>query len=272
MKAGAPKSRSKSIRYGAPAVTRAITLLRLLADEPAGATLAHLCRRSGISKNSVFRILNTLAHEGILDRDEESQKFFLSGELLGIAFRGTGVDQLAAIAREPMRKLRDQTGETVLLGKLLRGQGVVLEQVTGSHSVKVHIEPGTPFYLHCSAPAKAILAALPEDERKALIQTISFKKLTPKTITDPVVFENQLKSAARHGYAFDLGEETADIRCVAAPILDYRSRPVAALWITGPASRFGNLPMKQFAAKVSQTAKSISHQIGYTANHENSPA
>lgn len=260
-------SRSSKPRYGAPAVQRAVVLLRLLAEEPAGSTLAHLCRRSGISKNSVFRILNTLVNEGILERDEESQKFCIGGELLGIAFRGTGVDQLAEIAMEPMRQLRNQTGETVLLGKLLRGHGVVLEQIPGTHPVKVHIEPGTPFLLHCSAPGKSILAALPEVERRALIKSISYPKLTPKTITNPKSFEKHLRGVAENGFAVDLGEETPDIRCVSAAILDYRNRPVAAVWITGPASRFESAQLKKFAREVMETAARISKRIGSAAQN-----
>src|SRR5690606_1307114 len=94
----------------------------------------------------------------------------------------------------------------------------------------------------------------------------SFRKLTPKTIGDPATFENHLRTAAQKGFAVDLGEETPDIRCVASPILDYRGRPVAAVWITGPASRFGNRQIQDFAVKVSETARRISGRIGFAGN------
>jgi Transcriptional regulator len=259
----APKSSGrKKPRYGAPAVERAVELLQLLAEEPAGCTLAQLCKRSNISKNSVFRILNTLVAADILEKDEDSQKFSIGGKLLGIAFRGTGAGQLTGVALDFMKQLRDQTGETVLLGKVLTDRGVVLEQVSGLHPVKVHVEPGTPFLLHSSAPGKAFLAALPEKERKQRVRHLTLRKQTERTLTNRVVFLKHLKHVSRTGIAVDLGEDTEGIHCVASAIRDYRNVPIAAVWITGPASRLGARQLPSLGKMVGEIAARISARFG----------
>jgi len=237
-------------------------ILRLVAANPEGVTLAKLCRESTITKNSIFRILNTLVEEGVLRRDPASQQFTMTGQLLGMAYRGTGADVLSQVVQEPMRQLRDTTGETVLFGKLLGGQGVVLEQIPGTQAVKVQVEIGVRFQLHCAAPAKAILAVLPEEERVRICQSMDYPRYTKQTITGAAAMLKELAGVEASGIAYDRGEEIEDIRCVAAALLDHRKRPVGAIWITGPASRLDDAALVRHGREVLATARLLSQHLG----------
>jgi len=250
--------------YLSPAVSRTIEILRLIAKNPSGVTLAKLCRESTITKNSIFRILNSLVLEGVLQRDAASQQFTMTGELLGIAYRGTGADALSQIVIEPMRQLRDQTGETVLFGKLLKDRGVVLEQMPGSFAIKVQVEIGVTFPLHVAAPAKAIMACLPLPEREKVCGSIEYPKFTANTITSAEALLAQLAGVEKSGIAYDRGEEIEDIRCVASAILDHRGSPVGALWLTGPASRLSDALLEEYGLIVREKAKLVSIHLGGT--------
>lgn len=253
-------------RYSAPAVSRAVAILRILADHPEGISLADLSRISKIAKNSVFRILSTLVDEGCLAKDEGTQRFTMTGQLLDIAFRGTGADMLSQIALEPMRKLRESCGETVLLGKLAGHEGVVLEQVPGRQPVKVVVELGARFRLHTAAPAKAILAAMRTEESAPMLAAMTFKRFTPRTIVSLGDFSRALEKVKIEGCAWDLGEEIEDIRCVAAAIIDHRRIPVAAIWVTGPASRITGARLKKIGPLVLREANAISTHLGCPAD------
>lgn len=248
--------------YLSPAVSRAMEILRLIAANPGGITLAKLCRECTITKNSIFRILNTLVEEGVLQRDPASQQFTMTGQLLGLAYRGTGADVLSQVVIEPMRQLRDKTGETVLFGKLLGERGVVLEQMPSAHPIKVQVEIGVTFPLHSAAPAKAILARLPMAERERICQRIDYAKFTEQTLDSPEAMLAELVEIERTGIGYDWGEEMADIRCVAAAIMDHRNLPVGAIWITGPASRLSDKTLKNFGAHVLETARFVSRHLG----------
>ncbi len=76
-----------------------------------------------------------------------------------------------------------------------------------------------------------------------------------------------LKKAKVEGCAWDLGEEIADIRCVAAPIFSHSRSPVAAIWMTGPASRITEARLRQLSPLVLGEANAISLHLGCPADH-----
>ena len=65
----------------------------------------------------------------------------------------------------------------------------------------------------------------------------------------------------KNGVAYDRGEELSDLRCAAAPIPDRRNQTVAAVWITGPASRLSPGKLKQFGGFVRETASQIAQKL-----------
>ncbi len=262
MKNKETETRETQPNYLSPAVSRALEILRLIAANPGGITLARLCRESKITKNSIFRILNTLVAEGALQRDPASQQFTMTGQLLGLAYRGTGADVLSQIVMEPMRQLRDRTGETVLFGKLLGTRGVVLDQLPSSNAIKVQVEIGITFPLHSAAPAKAILARLPSAERIKICQSIDYPTFTERTVSSAKALLSELEEIEKTQIAYDWGEEATDIRCAGSAIIDHRSLPVGAIWITGPASRLNNARLKECAKEVLNTASCVSRHLG----------
>ena len=65
----------------------------------------------------------------------------------------------------------------------------------------------------------------------------------------------------KKGYAWDLAEETEGMHCVGAPIFDYRHRPIAAIWITGPSSRIRVENIDEIGADIRQHADVISDSL-----------
>jgi len=164
-----------------------------------------------------------------------------------------------------LASLRDATGETALLGTLSGGNGVVLDQVPSSHPVKVVVEIGHAFPLHTAAPAKAIIAFLPEAERERLIGGMVFKRHTRHTLTSAKAYRVELAGVRTLGHAIDRGEESETFACAAAPVFDRRGRPVAAIWISGPVDRVTPEKMAALGERVRRAAADLSGKLGYRA-------
>ena len=162
------------------------------------------------------------------------------------------------------------TGETALLGTLAGNHGVVLDQVASSHPVKVVVEIGHAFTLHTAAPAKAMLAHWSPEAQKTFVQQMKFTKHTRHTITNATAFHAELKQASKTGYALDRGEESETFACVAAPVFDHRSHPVASIWISGPSDRVTPGNLDKLGQKVKQFADQLSRQLGYHARESGS--
>ena len=64
------------------------------------------------------------------------------------------------------------------------------------------------------------------------------------------------------GYAVDDEETFAGVRCIAAPIHDHSRQVIAALGISGPATRITREQLPDFAGIVMQAAAQLSADLG----------
>lgn len=252
---------AESPGYQVPALVRGLKILEHLAGVPAGATLSEVLTALALPKPSVFRLLQTLAEQGYVQRDAAGGRYRLSRKMLALGYAAVDANGLVERSLDVLRSLRDATGETTLLAVLAGREGIVLEQVASPHAVKVLVQVGHRFPLHSAAPGKAILAFLPAAEREALLATLELRRFTARTITTREAFDAELAQVRRSGVAFDRGEELDDLRCVGAPVLDARGQVLAAIWVTGPASRLSEQGLAGFAAQVAAHARTLSQRF-----------
>ena len=259
---GNQKSTTNLSRYRVPILDRALALVELLGQHPAGMNVTELSEALKIPKNSAFRIAVTLQENGYLERLESSKSYRLTSKF--IAFGATAVSEanLFEKALGVMRELRDRTRETVLLGTRIGPEGVVLDQVPGTHAFRFSVDPGVRFPLHTAAPGKAMLAYLPKRERAAIVKQMPFKRFTPNTLTDAEEFEGDLAKVRERGYGFDLSEEMEGQYCIGAPIFDAKNYPAASIWITAPATRLPDSQLDDVGRLIRTHADIISTRLG----------
>jgi len=205
---------------------------------------------------------STLLYNKFIVRDEDTKAFQLSTKLLNMGYSALKMESLIEKSLGPMRVLRDKFGETIPLGILHGAEGLVIEELPGTFLFRFVLEPGKKFNLHTAAPGKAILAYLPSDERENLIERISFKKFTNRTILSKEDYKTNLKSVRKKGFAIDNAEEIEGMHCLAAPIFNRQKYPIAAIWITGPSSRVHAKDFNKIGKEVKMCADKISKRLG----------
>jgi DNA-binding IclR family transcriptional regulator len=255
--------RPKRSRYSVPNLERALQILEFLLDYPDGLSQSELAARLHCAKTSVFRITATLLEWGYLERKEDQRSLALSRKLLAMGARALHEKDLIGTAIDVMRDLRDRLKETVLIGTLACNEFVVLEQVLGSHPFKFSVDAGTRLPLHTAAPAKALIAHLPEKERESLIARIDFVPFNAATIRNAAQYRRELSEVQERGYATDRGEQLSGIHCVAVPVFDRHGYPIAAIWTTGPAERIRKSDLPATGELLASRVKVISARLGY---------
>lgn len=250
-------------RYQVPNLERGLRILELLQEHRHGLSQTELAARLGYSKTSVFRVTRTLLDFGYLLRNEETKTLRLSRKLLALGTRALAETDLMASAIDVLRSLRDEVCETVLIGTIAEDAFIVLEQVLGSHPFKFSVDRGARLPLHTSAPAKAILAFLPEGEREALLGRMSFPRFNDRTITSLAAFRREVFAVRACGFALDRGEQLGGIHCVAAPVLDRHGYPIAGVWTTGPADRLPESVLPVLGERIASRVRLISQRQGY---------
>jgi len=250
-------------RYHVPNLNRALSILEFMASHPKGCGVSEIARRLDLPKNSVFRIVSTLHYRGYLTRDAKGKHYRLSRKLLALGYSVISEQNLVEKSLRRMRLLRDQVEETILLGTLGDGYGLIVEQVPSTHPVKFLIDVGHRFPLHTAAPGKAMLAALPEHELEHQLEQMTFTRFNERTIVSREKYLEELAQIRQCGYAVDRGEELESLHCVAAAILNHRDYPLAAIWATGPSFRMTERSFEKVAELVMESAAAISKKFGH---------
>ena len=246
-----------------PTGAKTLILLDLLSRHGEGLTAAEVARESGFTQNLVFRLLKTLVAMGYAMQREDRKAYVLTNRLLELSGPRSGEKSLAFCANESLRRLRDQTGETVQLAIENGGKVLVLEQFRGTHPLQVCGEVGMRVPMYSCAPGKAILASWGEARRAEWFaeRGARLKAFTTKTIHTPEALEKECRRIVRLGYAEDRAEGVEGINCVGVPILDPYHQPIGAITVMAPATRMPVAKFSHFAALCHEAKSNIEAKL-----------
>lgn len=227
-----------------------------------GMTLGELAEASGESAATVYRILSTLKRHAIVDDDEESQIWHIGGGAFRIGSAFLRRTQLVEQSRPVMERLMQRTGETANLAIIDRNEVVFVSQVETHEPIRAFFRPGTRGPVHASGIGKAILACLPPRQRDVILENTRLDAFTEHSITDPHVLNAQLETGKAHGWCIDDEERTLGMRCIAAPVFNHDSLPVAGISISGPTVRMPETRDQETGSLVREAADEITLAIG----------
>lgn len=254
--------------YDVPAVRKAIGLIGVLceADSPMG--VSEISRAVGINKNMAYRLLCTLVDEGWVTQQGSEPKYRISLQPFQVVSRSVCKMTLRDTALEPLRKLRQQTGESVYLAVLHEYTSMFVEHLDGTHTIKIAGMVGGRYPLHCSAAGKVLLAHA-GDEVFYHLASDGFYRYTPNTICGSEELRRELGQVAARGWALDNEEHGRGILCFAAPVRDYKEYVVGAIGLSLPtANCSADELVEGIGPYVISTADEISQQLGYAGKAE----
>jgi len=180
------------------AVDRAVALLKAVAASATPPTVLELARDCGLNRSTAWRLLRTLEHHRLVDRDPITQRYTVGYGAVSVAAVVTD-DALVRRVRPLLGKLADVTGESVTLAVAKRFNLVYVDQVDPPRAI-VPNWLGKPLPLHATSGGKAFLAWLRPDERDAILPK-ELPRYTAYTIIDRDMLERELAEVRRVGYA-----------------------------------------------------------------------
>ena len=218
-------------------VSNALQLLSLLSVEPT-IRVVDVSRHLGVAPSTSHRLLTCLKDEGFMQQVRGSKKYTVGPELLRLARHFSSQNSLERSARPHLEALCREVNEAVNLQILIRDEVLCLDAVVEErHSLHVKQIAGRRAPAHASAAGKVLLAALPGDERAAILAEHGLPAVTGRTITDEAAFEAELERVCSQGYATNMGEREDGVHAVAVPVMDLDDNPIAALAVAAPSTR-----------------------------------
>lgn len=242
-----------------PALERAVELLLCVADQPAPVSLRELVERTGYSKSTTHRLMARLERMGIVRKDPQSHLYRIGPRLLNLGRRSRVELEPRRVALPIMERLRDACGETVSLHFLDGIYQVAIEKCDSPEEIRTVRSLGWRVPLFKGATSKAILAFLPDDRAKAILEDVGAAAGAPSP--------EELALVRARGYAISFGEVTVGATAMSAPVFDYRG-VWGGLSISGPTFRFTSALAQQFAPLLMQAAAHLSHELGCQGDGE----
>ena len=216
------------------AVDRAVALLKAVAASERPATALELAAACDLNRSTAWRLLATLEHHGLVEREPDTQRYCLgyaAGQLAGTP----GLDALIRRARPTLKRFCATAGELVTLAVARRLELVYIDQVDPPNSIGPDWL-GRPLPLHATSAGKAYLAWISQAERDAILPD-ELERYTPATITDRGRLDAELAEIRRDGYGVCVGETEEFSNGASAAVLDVQARPVAVVNVWGPSQR-----------------------------------
>ncbi|MFG2039839.1 IclR family transcriptional regulator [Dactylosporangium sp. NPDC048998] len=195
--------------------------------------VSQIAERAEVSKSTAHRLLAVLVEHGFVEKRDGRYMLGRSIFELGNLTADTRPRSLRENAMPFMVDLYKATDATVHLAVLDGSDVLYIEKIYGHAAVPLPSRVGGRVPALCTALGKALLAYTPPDERDSALAN-PVPRLTPYTVVDTRVLQDQIHHVRAHGYAVDQAGSSIAAQCFAAPILDSRSRAVAAVSMTIP--------------------------------------
>ena len=201
-------------------------------------SLTDLAELTGIPKSSCHAIVGTLTARGYLYSLTRPRSLYPTRRFLDIAHAIHEKDPFVERVMPFLERLRDNSRETVLLGKQQGDAVIYLEVLESPNPIRYSAKPGEFKPLHSSSIGKALLGSLKETELRAQVAKLMLTAITRNTIIEPETLVNDVLESRRRGYFVTRGENVTDVWAVSA-FLSVNSQ-ILAVAIAGPQHRMEN--------------------------------
>lgn len=225
--------------------------------------LTDIVGATGLSKTSVHRIIQTLLKHEYLAQASDATYYPgpESLRLISTAFRRIDISTLAA---PYAAALAEKIGAQVHVGARNGNEAIYILVEESSAPYRIASEVGDRLNLGTTAMGKCFLAADPQALARYIDGT-GLHPRTPKSITDPGLFHEELNRVRERGYAIDDEENVPGVRCIGAPIADYRGAVTHCLSVSTLAMEHSVEQLEEIAPEVISTAGAISAALGGAA-------
>ena len=226
-----------------------------------GASTAEIAEETDRAISTVHKHLHTLHDHGFLIK--EGREYRIGLKFLDYGGFAKHKHPLTSVSKEVLKDLAQDTEELVWLIVEEHGMGVYLSYAAGKKAVQTVGRQGVRAHLHQLAAGKCILAHLPDNRVREIIEQHGMPSSTDSTISNSSELLEELENVREQGYAYNIEEEIEGISAVSAPVI-HNGDVLGGVSIAGPAARFENQEYAEsLRDHVIETANTIELRLKY---------
>jgi DNA-binding IclR family transcriptional regulator len=248
----AATSQTGSVR----AVERAVEILEAFSEKPSMSVL-EIQKVVGLSRPTLYRILETLASKGFVRAHGTPQRFSLDYAVGRLAQSWLSGLDLVASARPVLEQLHEESKETVGLMVLRDQQSMCVLELPSPHVLAISRGIGPMGHLSRGASGKAILAFVGNEILQIILKTLP-KDIDKKRLLD------DLAKVRRDGFRISRGEVFTGAISIAAPYFDHTHAVAGSIAVYAPDARvtddWADWMTKRIVASAAELSAALGHK------------
>jgi IclR family transcriptional regulator, pca regulon regulatory protein len=221
---------------------RGLAVIRAFGPGRERLSLSDVARETGLTRAAARRFLLTLVKLGYVRSD--GREFSLRPLVLELGYAyisGLAMPEIASPHLEELvARVRESSSISVLDGHDI----VYVARVPTKRIMTVAISVGTRFPAHATSMGRVLLAGLSPEDLDKYLNEDDFETFTARTVTDPDRLREIVREVRRQGYAITDQELEEGLRSIAAPIHGSGGAVIAAINLSGHASRVSLAAMR----------------------------
>ncbi len=257
------RAQQPPVDTGVGVLDRAVAVLE--AVENGAHSYTAIVEATGFTRPTTHRMVKALEAHGML-AVVPGLGYRLGPRLLRLASSAMRDVPLRDLAHPVLEHLAATTGESTQLYIPDQLRRVCIDAVESQSELRTIVPIGASLPLTAGSAGRVFLAWGPAAIRvRALEQIERFTEETP----DAARLARDIDTTRRRGWAWSAGERQKGVGSVSAPVFDHAGVCVAAISVSGPATRIGRVSARRYAPAVTGAAREIEAASGVT---EDGPA
>jgi DNA-binding IclR family transcriptional regulator len=221
-----------------PAADHTLRILSLLARQPGPVAARTVATQLALPRSTVYFLLETLRRHGFVVHLPAEHRWGLGTAAFELAGGYTRQQPLARLGRPLVAGLADRAGESAHLAVMTGRDVVYIVEERALRRPALVSDVGVRLPAHLTATGRAMLAALPREQVRALYPDASaFADRTGRGPSTPRGLRDELRRVRGDGFAHEDGEITIGLLSVGVAVRDHTGWPVAAVALTWPGDR-----------------------------------
>lgn len=250
---------NKGLEYRVHAVVKALDIVERVAAHPTGIGVAALCKETSIPKSTVYSTVATLIERGFLYRNDDGT-IVLGPQFIALGAIARANLGIVSVAQPVMQQLSLRVQLAVHLAIRDGYTAMYVHKVDSPAPLRVSSDVGQRVSLFRSSVGRALLAF--DHSADSLLAEVESAEGAPAAADDLAHLRDIVALTRRERVAYDDGEQFTGVRCLAAPVFDYRDHAVAALAISGLIHQLPDANIAELRAALIDASEAISHRLG----------
>ncbi len=245
-----------------PAADQTLRILRFLAHQGGPVAAQTIATQLALPRSSVYHLLAAMAEHGFVVHLEGDRRWGLGTAAFELAGGYARQEPLARLGRPIVAQLADRAGESAHLAVMTGRDVLYIVEERAPRRPALITDVGVRLPAHLTATGRAMLAALPREQVRALFPDAASLAVdrTGRGPRRPAELRELLRRSRADGHASEDGEVTLGFRSVGVAILDHAGWPAAAIAVTWPDDAAADAA--RLAALAADAAAELSRRIG----------